>query len=138
MSQFGGPLATAPLRPRSRRAPTGNSALDASYAATDAQAEVAGEDFRRDVGERLGGLDAIGALRSGAAPVAVNEATEAYGRKVGQAAAGNAREPDTYLAKVELGEFAVTRLASASLPPADIAARRNQNRRRERARMVAV
>lgn len=69
---------------------TGNVAFDASLAATQAQADVAGEDFQRDVGERLGGLNAIGALRSGGSAVATREAADTYGKRVSQAAAGNA------------------------------------------------
>jgi len=79
--------AASPAR-RARR--TGNVAYDASLAATKAQADVAGEDFERDVGERLGGLNAIGALRSGGSAVAVREAADTRSKRLGQAAAGNA------------------------------------------------
>ncbi len=85
MSTFG----SGPAR-RAKR--TGNIGYDASLAATQAQADVAGEDFERDVGERLGGLNAIGALRSGGANQAVQQAGSTYATRIGQAAAGNAMQ----------------------------------------------
>jgi len=57
--------------------------------AVDAEAARAGEDFKKQVGSQLGNLNAIGALRSGAAPQAVAEAGEAYSDRVGRAAADN-------------------------------------------------
>lgn len=84
---------TAPAgayNPARKARKTGNVGYDASLAATQAQADVAAEDFARDVGERLGGLNAIGALRSGGSNRAVQEAGDTYSKRVAQAAAGNA------------------------------------------------
>lgn len=60
--------------------------------AVGAYGRIAGEDVRRQIGETLGGLNAIGGLRSGATQVAVDQAMEGYGRRIGDYASMTARD----------------------------------------------
>lgn len=46
-------------------------------------ADMAGEDFKKDVGTLLGNLNGIGALRSGGVQAGINDAMTHYGREVG-------------------------------------------------------
>lgn len=60
--------------------------------ATNAQSAMAREDFQQDVGGAVGGLNAIGALRSGRASVTLDNASRTFGRQIGNIAAANAGE----------------------------------------------
>lgn len=91
---------------------------DAATTATNAAASQGREDLSVDVGQRLGGLASIGALRSGGAAAGVRDATKIYSGKVANAAAANALEAarmgqsDTQLAsqqKFAAGESAAQR-----------------------------
>lgn len=46
-------------------------------------ADIAGQDFRKAVGNTLGDLNSIGALRSGATVTSLNDLTTNYGRQIG-------------------------------------------------------
>lgn len=50
-------------------------------------ADMALQDFSKNVGETLGGINAIGGLRSGAVPAALNDLTTNYARQIGDYAA---------------------------------------------------
>ena len=61
--------------------------------------DIAGQDFRKNVGEMLGNLNSIGALRSGGVTSGLNDLTTNYGRQIGdyakmatQAAIGQGQE----------------------------------------------
>lgn len=44
---------------------------------------IAGADLRREIGTTLGGLNSIGALRSGAVPTELGEISERYANRIG-------------------------------------------------------
>jgi hypothetical protein len=77
-------------RPRGLPASAGGDYAGAFTDATNAQAALAREDFEQDQGRALGGLQAIGALRSGRANVVLNDLSRTFGRQVGNIAAGQA------------------------------------------------
>jgi hypothetical protein len=60
--------------------------------ATNAQSAMAREDFQQDLGGQIGGLNAIGALRSGRASTTIDNASRTFGRQIGNIAAANAGE----------------------------------------------
>lgn len=53
----------------------------------EAYGDIAGADLRREIGSTLGGLNSIGALRSGAVPVELGEISERYADRIGNYAA---------------------------------------------------
>jgi hypothetical protein len=78
-----------------RRRPRGLPDAPGDYAgafqdATNASTAMAREDFQQDQGRVLGGLQAIGALRSGRANVQLDNLSRTFGRQVGNVAASNA------------------------------------------------
>jgi hypothetical protein len=77
-------------RPRGLPDAAGGDYAGAFTDATNAQAAMAREDFQQDQGRALGGLQAIGALRSGRANVVLNDLSRTFGRQVGNIAAGQA------------------------------------------------
>lgn len=84
---------TAPLRMPGNVMQT-NSAprrfKEAAEQATRAHTDIAREEYDRGVGESLGNLNAIGALRSGASVAATKEQAKIFGDSVSRAAASNA------------------------------------------------
>ncbi len=79
-----------PRRPRGLPGAAGGDYAGAFTDATNAQAALAREDFEQDQGRALGGLQAIGALRSGRTNVVLNDLSRTFGRQVGNIAAGQA------------------------------------------------
>ncbi len=77
-------------RPRGLPDAAGGDYAGAFQDATNAQASLAREDFEQDQGRVLGGLQAIGALRSGRANVQLDNLSRTFGRQVGNIAAGQA------------------------------------------------
>lgn len=55
-------------------------------------ADIAGQDLRKSIGETLGGLNGIGALRSGAVQSGINDLVTNYGRQIGDYASMTATE----------------------------------------------
>lgn len=55
-----------------------------------AYGDMVGQDFKKGVGQMLGDLNGIGALRSGAVQAGLNEASSTYGRQIGSYAAQTA------------------------------------------------
>lgn len=51
--------------------------------AAQGYADIAGQDFKQQVGSMLGDLNSIGALRSGGVQAGINQAMTTYGRQVG-------------------------------------------------------
>lgn len=93
---------------------TGGGRDDYMAAAKEAQQAIAdqgADDLQRVIGERLGNLNSIGALRTGAAPVALREAGEDYSKQVSRAGAANALQ---YLQMRDEAQNAAARNASLS------------------------
>lgn len=80
---FGAPVTRA-------RTPNANRFRAAADEATDAATAGAREDLSRDIGQTFGNLNAIGALRSGAAATGVQDATNRFSEQVARAGSANA------------------------------------------------
>lgn len=86
------PPAPGSLRDRAFGRPGEDQYTAAARSATNAAAGEAEDQFKRVVGERLGQMNALGALRSGGTTTAVRDAGKDYATAVTRAAAGNAAE----------------------------------------------
>ena len=84
------PARKAPAPAGSVNAYQGGPYASAFQDATNAQSAMAREDFQQDVGGLVGGLNAIGALRSGRASTTIDNASRTFGRQIGNIAAGQA------------------------------------------------
>jgi len=58
-------------------------------------ADMAGQDFQKQIGQMLGNLNSIGALRSGGVQAGINQAMQMYGRQIGDTSKTLATEAAT-------------------------------------------
>lgn len=64
-------------------APAVNYFQSADAAAVQGYGDIAAQDFTKQVGQMLGNLNSIGALRSGGVEAGINDAMTKYGRQIG-------------------------------------------------------